>query len=135
MKRKILLLCAVLTALVGEIFPYGAVCLLANPEGVHYRYTYSYFDLTPFGYANFAPLLVALLTCVLLFLILLSLFTARPLHACVRFLSIGTALLSLCPLLLGVAYFTPLGALTILLLHAGRAVYRAKKERETPPET
>lgn len=137
MKRKILLLCAVLTALVGEIFPYGAVCLFANPEGEHYRYTYSYFDLTPFGYANFAPLLVALLTCVLLFLILLSLFTARPLHACVRFLSIGTALLSLCPLLLGVAYFTPLGALISLALTAAATLawLPQKSEQGAPPKS
>lgn len=118
MKRKIALLCAALAALICEVFPYGAVCVFANFEGEPYRYTYSYFDLTPFGYANFAPLITALLTCVLLFFILLALLTARPPHICVRFLALGTTALSLAPLLLGTAYFTWLGGLITLALAA-----------------
>ena len=62
MKNKFIMLFTTFVALILEILPYGAVCNFANPDGEPWRYTYSYFDLTPFGYANFAPFIVALLT-------------------------------------------------------------------------
>ena len=72
MKKKIIVLCILLCTLVLEILPYGAVCSFANPEGAPRRVTYSYFSLTPYGYANFAPLITAVLTCVLLLAVLFS---------------------------------------------------------------
>ena len=104
-------------ALVLESLPYGAVCNFANPEGEPWRRTYSYFDLLPFGYANFSPLLTALLTCVIVVLLLIAVFVgARRLMTAVRtLLAIATGL-SLCPLLLGVDYYSVVGLLIFLAL-------------------
>ena len=39
-----------------------------QPDGEPFRETFSYFSLTPFGYANFWPLITAVLSCALLIL-------------------------------------------------------------------
>ncbi len=49
-------------ALILELTPYGAVLVFADGPENTIRQTFSYFDLTPFGYANFFPLLTAMLT-------------------------------------------------------------------------
>ncbi len=117
MKKKGIALLTAMLALVLELLPYGAVCNFANPEGEPWRRTYSYFDLTPFGYANFAPLLTALLTCVLLLLLLLvSVLTKKPMKTPIRSVSVLATLLSLAPLLLGVSFFSIAGALISLAL-------------------
>ena len=106
-------------ALVLESLPYGAVCNFANPEGEPWRRTYSYFDLLPFGYANFSPLLTALLTCVIVVLLLIAVFVGvRRLTTTVRTLSAIATGLSLCPLLLGVDYYSVVGLLISLALLA-----------------
>ncbi|MBQ8880024.1 MAG: hypothetical protein IJY69_04200 [Clostridia bacterium] len=51
--------------LILEALPYGAVMYFANMGGKSIRSTYSYFDLPPFGYANFSPLLTAVITGIL----------------------------------------------------------------------
>ena len=116
MRKKGIALLTTMIALILEILPYGAVCNFANPEGEPWRRTYSYFDLTPFGYANFAPLLTALLTCVLLLLLLVSLLTKKPMKTPIRSVSVLATLLSLAPLLLGVSFFSIAGALISLSL-------------------
>ena len=110
MKKKFIMLCTTLTALVLEILPYGAVCNFANPEGEPWRYTYSYFDLTPFGYANFAPFIVALLTCALMVMIVVSLVSKKPMRTPVLTVSAVATVLSLAPLLFGISYFSVVGA-------------------------
>ena len=75
MKKRLLYLILPIITLILEILPYGAVCNFAHPEtdGTigRFRELYSYFDLLPFGYANFAPLLTAIVTCfVFLFLVI-----------------------------------------------------------------
>ena len=45
MKKKMITLALLLSALVLEILPYGAVLNFANPEGESWRKTYSYFRL------------------------------------------------------------------------------------------
>ena len=57
---------AVLPALtiVLELLPLGAVCIFATSPTERVKETFSYFSLTPFGYANFAPLITAILTVV-----------------------------------------------------------------------
>ena len=72
MKKKVIVLCILLCTLVLEILPLGAVCNFGNPEGEPFRETYSYFSLIPYGYANFAPLITAVLTCVLLLIIIIA---------------------------------------------------------------
>ena len=69
MKKKwCLLFIFPLAALILELLPYGAVLRFARPDGAEpFRQTFSYFNLTPFGYANFGPFLTAVLTVGLLF--------------------------------------------------------------------
>ena len=94
MKKNIALLISVFTALVLEILPYGAVCNFANPEGDAFRRTYSYFDPTPFGYANFSPFIVALLTCALLILTAISLLTKKSLRTPILTVSAFSSVIS-----------------------------------------
>ena len=116
MKKKFIILCTTLIALVLEILPYGAVCNFANPEGEPWRRTYSYFDLTPFGYANFAPFIVALLTCVLIILIVVSLVSKKEMKAPILAVSAIATVLSLAPLLYGIKFFSVVGALISVTL-------------------
>lgn len=116
MKKKLIMLCTTLIALVLEILPYGAVCNFANPEGEPWRRTYSYFDLTPFGYANFAPFIVALLTCVLIILIVVSLVAKKEMKAPILAVSAIATVLSLAPLLYGIRFFSVVGALISVAL-------------------
>lgn len=115
--KKIFALVATLTALILEILPYGAVCNFMTPPGEPpLRLTYSYFSLIPFGYANFAPFIVAILTCVLLVLTVISLFTKNALRVPVLVLAAGASLLSLAPLLFGISFFSLVGLLITLCL-------------------
>ena len=116
MKKKLIMLCTTLIALVLEILPYGAICNFANPEGEPWRRTYSYFDLTPFGYANFAPFIVALLTCVLIILIVVSLVSKKEMKASILAVSAIATVLSLAPLLYGIRFFSVVGALISVAL-------------------
>ena len=110
MKKKLFMLCTTLIALVLEILPYGAVCNFALDEGESLRQTFSYFDLTPFGYANFAPFIVALLACVLTVMIVVSLVSKKPMRTPVLTVSAVATVLSLAPLLFGISYFSVVGA-------------------------
>ena len=116
MKKKLIMLCTTLIALVLEILPYGAICNFANPECEPWRRTYSYFDLTPFGYANFAPFIVALLTCVLIILIVVSLVSKKLLRTPILAVSAIATVLSLAPLLYGIRFFSVVGALISVAL-------------------
>ena len=116
MKKKFIMLCTTFIALVLEILPYGAICNFANPEGEPWRRTYSYFDLTPFGYANFAPFIVALLTCVLIILIVVSLVSKKEMKAPILAVSAIATVLSLAPLLYGIRFFSVVGALISVAL-------------------
>ena len=116
MKKKLIILCTALIALVLEILPYGAVCNFANPEGEPWRRTYSYFDLIPFGYANFAPFIVALLTCALIIIIIISLIIKKQLRIPILALSAMATILSLAPLLYGISFFSIVGAFISIAL-------------------
>lgn len=112
MKKRLLYLIFPIVTLILEILPYGAVCNFANPEGDPWRKTFSYFDLTPFGYANFAPFLTAITTCVMLVLLLLYLFTDKTkIITSTKVLLCVGVVLSLCPLLFGTNFFSVVGAL------------------------
>lgn len=110
MKKKLIMLCTTLIALVLEILPYGAVCNFALDEGESLRQTFSYFDLTPFGYANFAPFIVALLTCTLTVMIVVSLVSKKPMRTPILTVSAIATVLSLAPLLYGISFFSIVGA-------------------------
>ncbi|MBE6697483.1 MAG: hypothetical protein E7581_03065 [Ruminococcaceae bacterium] len=115
--KKIFSLSLILTALALEIMPYGAVCNFMTPPGEPpLRKTFSYFSLTPFGYAHFSPFLVAILSCVLLVLIIMYMILGNRLRMPVLIVSAVATLLSFCPLLLGFSYYSVVGLLISLCL-------------------
>ncbi len=119
MKKKMLYLILPIITLILEILPYGAVCNFANPEGEPWRKTFSYFDLTPFGYANFAPFLTAIITCAVFVLLLAYLFTDKHwVLKTVKILLCVSVILSLCPLMLGINFFSMVGAMITVSLIA-----------------
>ena len=63
-----------LAAIILEILPFGAKLTFALDEGKTQEKLFSYFSLTPYGYANFLPFITAVLTCVLFILALIILF-------------------------------------------------------------
>ena len=132
MKKKLITLCILLCTLVLEILPYGAVCNFANPEGAPRRVTYSYFSLTPYGYANFAPLITAILTCVLLLIVLISIIFKKAIGKKTAILAGISSLISLCPMLYGLDYYSIVGALISLCLIAGAAVISIHGNGNTP---
>ena len=105
-------------ALIFEILPYGAVCVFATPEE-KMRRLFSYFSLVPYGYANFAPFITAILTCILLILALISLLSSRSgLEKGLLFVSLAASVISLAPLLFGIEFFSIVGAIISALLFA-----------------
>ena len=130
MKKKLIILSTTLIALVLEILPYGAVCNFANPEGEPWRRTYSYFDLTPFGYANFAPFIVAILTCVLIILIVVSLITKKQMRTPIFAVSAIATVVSLAPLLYGIRFFSVVGAFISVALALTTVVTFIKNKAE-----
>ena len=132
MKKKIITLCILLCTLVLEILPYGAVCNFANPEGAPRRVTYSYFSLTPYGYANFAPLITAILTCVLLLIVMISIIFKKAIGKKTAILAGIASLISLCPMLYGLDDYSIVGALISLCLIAVTAVISIHGNGDTP---
>ena len=116
MKKKVIMLFLTLTALVLEILPYGAICNFANPEGEPFRLTYSYFSLTPFGYANFSPFIVAILTCVLMGILLISITVKKQIEKPILIISSVATVLSFAPLLYGIQFFSIVGAFISITL-------------------
>lgn len=119
-KRFLYLILPIITIIL-EILPYGAVCNFALPatDGTigRFRELYSYFDLTPYGYANFAPFLTALISCVIFIFMFFYCITGghRVLRIAKTFLFVGV-FLSLCPLFFGISYFSVVGALITVSL-------------------
>lgn len=119
MKKKFYVLILPIITLIPEILPYGAVLNFANPEGAYLRKTFSYFDLTPFGYANFTPFITAVLTCVVIILLVVYCATDKAgLAAAARGILLAACAVSLGPLMLGVSSFSAVGALITALLIA-----------------
>ena len=110
MKKKLITLSILFCALVLEILPWGAVCTFANPEGPPYRATFSYFSLTPYGYSNFAPLITAVLTCVLILTVFIAIITKKELRKKTILLAALTSVISLCPMLYGLDCYSIVGA-------------------------
>ncbi len=115
--KKILLSVLTLGVLALELLPNGVILRFANPEGEPWVRTYNYFNLTPFGYANFGPFIAAILTCVLLVLAVIYLFRqSKGLNAAVMIVSGIATATSLMPLMFGVEYITVIGVIITILL-------------------
>lgn len=119
-KFKIIQLVIMLFVLILEILPYGAVCNFAiSPEygGGLNRVTYSYFDLLPFGYANFGPFLTAILTCVIIIFLILSITVIKKnINLLIRILTCTALFTSVLPLMYGINYYSFIALLITLLL-------------------
>mgnify|MGYP007103643245 FL=1 len=114
MKKISLIVLPVLTILL-EALPLGAVCIFAPSPTERITETFSYFSLIPFGYANFAPLITAILTVVILLLSLISLKKDSVFNA-LFVLSIITAIISLMPLMYGLNNYSLVGAFITIAL-------------------
>ena len=117
--KRIALLVLPLTALILELLPSGVVLRFANPEGEPWVRTYCHFDLTPFGYANFGPLIAAVLTCMLLLLVVIYLIKPRKgLNTAIMNVSGFAAVAAFAPVMFGLEYLTVIGIVVRLLLAA-----------------
>ena len=116
-KSKDLMLIISVVVLVLEILPYGAVCNFANPDGNPIKNIYSYFDLTPFGYANFGPFITAILTCVLVVLSIVFFAKSRKkLSRTIQVISGVSVFTSILPIIYGISYISVIGVIISLLL-------------------
>ena len=108
--KKLILLLFPIVALILELLPNGVVLRFGNPDGEPWIYTYNYFDLTPFGYANFGPFITAILTCVLIVLVIIGLFKfGRGMNIALMNISGFATATAFLPLMFGIEYITPIG--------------------------
>lgn len=130
-KKNALLLVLPVITLILEALPYGAVLNFTDPEGGTTRKTFSYFNLTPYGYANFAPFITAIITCLVFALVIVYLVTKKEavFKAVKALLAVGVAL-SLCPLIMGFEYFSLVAALISVTLTTELAfvIYLSKQK-------
>ena len=113
--NKIRLLILPIITIILQILPCGAVLVFAPSPTERVRETFSYFNLTPFGYANFAPFITALLTCIILLLALISI-KLEKMRKAVFWLSLATAIISLLPLVFGIDYYSVVGGIITITL-------------------
>ena len=114
-KQPIIIFAVLIVILVLELLPYGAVLHFGNPEGEPFRETFSYFDLIPYGYANFGPFITAILTCVLLVMTIINLFADNGKNkSTIKIVSFVTLIISLAPLLVN-CYSVVGGIISVLL--------------------
>ena len=119
MKKRFLYLLLPIITLILEILPYGAVCIFATSPTETIRETFSYFDLIPFGYANFAPLLTAIITCLVFVLLLIFCIKGNVRMAVIAKNMLYVAIvISLGPLVYGIEYFSLVAGLITLSLVA-----------------
>lgn len=117
MKKRFLYLLLPIITLILEILPYGAVCVFAPSPTERVKETFSYFDLTPFGYANFAPFFTAIITC-LIFVMLLVFCIKGNVRTAIKAKNIlyVAVVMSLGPLVFGIAYFSLVAVLITISL-------------------
>lgn len=126
--KKFIPLIFLVPVLILEILPYGAVCNFANPEGEPWRATYSYFNLLPFGYANFGPFITAVLTCVMI--VFAVLFSLKPMPKVLpvwKVIAVVTIVTSLAPIMYGLHFYSAVGGAISLLLVAEFFALRSTK--------
>ena len=119
-KRSFLLIFPVIAILLG-LLPQSVVMNFADYDAetgnvnIIKKY-FSYFDMTPFGYGDFFPLMTAILTCAVTLLALIYMFTGR--YALLNIMigtCIAAAIVSVLPVLLKSYTLIGLG-ITLLLV-------------------
>lgn len=116
MKKTGLVLLPVI-AIALQILPSGATLIFAPSPTVTAKETYSYFSLSPLRYANFAPFITALLTCVVLSLALITI-KRNNVSKAVFIVSLIATIISLFPLIYGVDYYSVVGGMITVMLTA-----------------
>lgn len=109
------------TTLILQILPYGAVLIFSSGPNERIKQTFSYFSLTPFGYANFFPFLTAILTLFITILSAISIIRGMKDIRLPNMAFICTIIALMCSiipiLMFGIAYMSIVGiAISILLL-------------------
>ncbi len=125
--KKISLVVFPALTIVLEALPLGAVCIFAPSPTERVKETFSYFSPIPFGYANFAPLITAVLTVVILLLSLISL-KKNGVFNSMFVLSIITAIISLMPLMYGLNNYSLVGALITIALVTESILVKAQQK-------
>lgn len=116
MKKSGIILMTVF-AIILELLPYGAVLIFAPSPVDTIKETYSYFSLVPVGYANAAPFVTAILTCILLALQIAEIITNnRFIRKIIWLVSLGAVITSLAPVLFGFDYYTLTGSVITVVL-------------------
>ncbi len=118
-EKKYICLIIIITVIILECLPYGAVLNFARPpeEGGVWRETFAYFSLTPFGYANFAPFLTAVLSVVMLLQIVAAIICkSKKLWKGIAIESAIVSVISLMPVVYGFEYYSGIGFLITILL-------------------
>ena len=117
MKKRFLYLIIPIITLVLESLPYGAVCIFATSPTERIRETFSYFDLTPFGYANFTPLFTSIITCIVFALLIAYCIKGNP-NAAIKAKNIlyVAVVMSLGALIFGIDYYSIVAGLITLSL-------------------
>ena len=113
--KKISLILIPIIAIVLETLPSGVVMMFAASPSERVAETFSYFSLLPLGYANFVPLFVAIITCIILLLSLISLKKTNIVKYVFLLLLIGI-IFSIMPIMAGIDYLTYPGVGISLLL-------------------
>ena len=120
LKFAAIIICALIIIL--EILPFGAVLNFMNDPAApspYTRETYSYFCLTPFGYANFGPFLCAVLSVVLLVLhvVCTAVKAKKGAYSASIALNLFALLFSVTPILMfGSGYFSAIGLVISALI-------------------
>ena len=128
--KKILLVVFAVAIIFLEFLPNGVVLRFATPEGEPWVKTYSHFNVTPFGYANFGPLIAAVLTCVLLLLAVIYFFKpCKGLNTAIMNVSGFASVAAFAPLMFGTDYLTVVGIIVGLLLAATFGVCFMKEKQ------
>lgn len=119
MKKRFLYLLLPIITLILEILPYGAVCIFAPSPTEQVKKTFSYFDLTPFGYANFAPFFTAIMSCLIFALLLIFCIKGNVCTAIkAKNILYVAVVMSLGPMVFGIASFSLVAGLITLSLVA-----------------
>ena len=113
--KKISLILIPIIAIVLETLPSGVAMMFAASPSERVTETFSYFSLLPLGYANFVPLFVAIITCIILLLALISLKKINFVKY-VFLLSLTGIIFSIMPIMAGIDYLTYPGVGITLLL-------------------
>lgn len=117
----IISLILLLVTLILEMLPYGAVLIFSSGPDERIKETFSYFSLTPFGYANFFPFFTAILTIFVTLLSALAIIKKVNVTRLQNTVFICTVIAFICSimsvLMFGTDYISKVGIfITILLL-------------------